>query len=207
MHLQHHTQSLCLRAYFLVAASQVSSNKCLFFSDIQLLQKTVEVLQNSTIAVETAKDPLSKFWAAYKKVASEHDNEMLDRCNSNMDIVLIFVREMFHYLFRQPSNTSIQLGWSVLRDQYGIHHCTAAESCGHQQHPFGTSYPDYTEWYCHPGPVYDPSVIHRYLFFQLLDAGTCIREPRVKSSSRSWCCPGQAMARLLQDKVFRPWIT
>ncbi|OAX34030.1 hypothetical protein K503DRAFT_835347 [Rhizopogon vinicolor AM-OR11-026] len=56
----------------------------------QLLQQTVEVLQNSTIAVETAKDPLSKFWGAYKKVASEHDDEMLERCNGNMDIVLIF---------------------------------------------------------------------------------------------------------------------
>lgn len=90
---------LSLREYFLVAASQVaSSKKHLSFSDIQLLQKTVDVLQNSTIAVETAKDPLSKFWAAYKKVASEYDKEMLDRCNSDMDIVLIFVREMFHYL-------------------------------------------------------------------------------------------------------------
>ncbi|KAJ8588990.1 hypothetical protein M405DRAFT_933752, partial [Rhizopogon salebrosus TDB-379] len=46
----------------------------------------VEVLQNSTIAEE----PLSKFWAAYKQVSSECDDEMVERCNGNMDIVLIF---------------------------------------------------------------------------------------------------------------------
>ncbi|KAJ8582769.1 hypothetical protein M405DRAFT_713119, partial [Rhizopogon salebrosus TDB-379] len=36
------------------------------------------------------KDPLSKFWASYQKVSSQHDDEMLERCNGNMDIVLIF---------------------------------------------------------------------------------------------------------------------
>ncbi|KAJ8586861.1 hypothetical protein M405DRAFT_709973, partial [Rhizopogon salebrosus TDB-379] len=36
------------------------------------------------------KDPLSKFWAGYKKVSSEYDDEMVERCNGNMDIVLIF---------------------------------------------------------------------------------------------------------------------
>ncbi|KAG1718292.1 hypothetical protein EDB19DRAFT_1602650, partial [Suillus lakei] len=36
------------------------------------------------------KDESSKFWAAYKKVSSEYDNDMLERCNGNMDIVLIF---------------------------------------------------------------------------------------------------------------------
>jgi hypothetical protein len=54
----------------------------------------VEVLQNSTIAEE----PLSKFWAAYKQVSSECDDEMVERCNGNMDIVLIFVRETFFFL-------------------------------------------------------------------------------------------------------------
>ncbi|KAJ8595023.1 hypothetical protein M405DRAFT_716585, partial [Rhizopogon salebrosus TDB-379] len=36
------------------------------------------------------KDPLSKFWVAYQKLSSQHDNEMLERGNGNMDIVLIF---------------------------------------------------------------------------------------------------------------------
>ncbi|KAG1795276.1 uncharacterized protein BJ212DRAFT_1204505, partial [Suillus subaureus] len=36
------------------------------------------------------KDALSKFWAAYKIVSDEYDNDMLERCNENMQIVLIF---------------------------------------------------------------------------------------------------------------------
>ncbi|KAG2147651.1 hypothetical protein DEU56DRAFT_703301, partial [Suillus clintonianus] len=36
------------------------------------------------------KDALSKFWASYKTVSGEYDDDMLERCNENMDIVLIF---------------------------------------------------------------------------------------------------------------------
>ncbi|KAG2352653.1 hypothetical protein BDR07DRAFT_1249439, partial [Suillus spraguei] len=36
------------------------------------------------------KDLRSKFWAAYKKVSVESDDNMLERCNGNMDIILIF---------------------------------------------------------------------------------------------------------------------
>ncbi|KAG1866908.1 hypothetical protein F4604DRAFT_1585203, partial [Suillus subluteus] len=36
------------------------------------------------------KDPLSKFWATYKTVSDEYDDDMLERCNKNMDIILIF---------------------------------------------------------------------------------------------------------------------
>jgi hypothetical protein len=66
-------------------------------SDNGLLEQIVEVLQNSTITKERAKDALSKFWAAYKTVSGEYDDDMLERCNGNMDIVLIFVRETRRY--------------------------------------------------------------------------------------------------------------
>ncbi|KAG1767542.1 hypothetical protein EDD22DRAFT_751326, partial [Suillus occidentalis] len=36
------------------------------------------------------KDTLSRFWAAYKKFSGEYDDNMLERCNSSMDILLIF---------------------------------------------------------------------------------------------------------------------
>ncbi|KAG1865037.1 hypothetical protein DFJ58DRAFT_621769, partial [Suillus subalutaceus] len=36
------------------------------------------------------KDDRSRFWAAYKRVAEEHDDEFLERYNGDMDIVLIF---------------------------------------------------------------------------------------------------------------------
>jgi len=71
---------------------------CIALSAIDLLRQVAEVLQHSTIAEERGQDSLSKFWAAYKKVSSDYDNDMLERCNGNMDIVLIFVRELFHYL-------------------------------------------------------------------------------------------------------------
>ncbi|KAJ8579880.1 hypothetical protein M405DRAFT_722626, partial [Rhizopogon salebrosus TDB-379] len=58
-----------------------------------LLRQIVEVLQNSTIAEERGQDPLSRFWAAYKKVSDDYDGDMLERFNGNMDIVLIFVRD------------------------------------------------------------------------------------------------------------------
>jgi hypothetical protein len=66
-------------------------------SNTKLLQGILEVLQDSSTADEAlkAKDPQSKFWASYQKVSSQYDDEMLERCNGNMDIVLIFVR-VFH---------------------------------------------------------------------------------------------------------------
>ncbi|KAG1754826.1 uncharacterized protein EDB91DRAFT_1029179, partial [Suillus paluster] len=36
------------------------------------------------------KDVRSRFWATYSQVAKEHDDEFLERNNSDMDIVLIF---------------------------------------------------------------------------------------------------------------------
>ncbi|KAG2139818.1 uncharacterized protein EDB93DRAFT_1045016, partial [Suillus bovinus] len=35
-------------------------------------------------------DAHSKFWAAYKTESGQYDDDMLERCNGNMDIVLIF---------------------------------------------------------------------------------------------------------------------
>ncbi|KAG1757115.1 hypothetical protein EDB19DRAFT_1597411, partial [Suillus lakei] len=36
------------------------------------------------------KDVRTRFWATYGQVAKEHDDEFLERNNSDMDIVLIF---------------------------------------------------------------------------------------------------------------------
>ncbi|KAG0692534.1 hypothetical protein DFH29DRAFT_839729, partial [Suillus ampliporus] len=55
-----------------------------------LLQQIVEILKTSTISEERGKDVRSKFWAAYKKVSGEFDDNMLETCNGNMDIILIF---------------------------------------------------------------------------------------------------------------------
>ncbi|KAG1887736.1 hypothetical protein F4604DRAFT_1570727, partial [Suillus subluteus] len=36
------------------------------------------------------KDDRSRFWRLYKRVAKEHDDKFLERCNSDMGIMLIF---------------------------------------------------------------------------------------------------------------------
>ena len=49
------------------------------------------VLRGSTIAQERTKDVESQFWATYKTVSNEHDNDFLERANEDMGIVLTFV--------------------------------------------------------------------------------------------------------------------
>ncbi|KAG0699432.1 hypothetical protein DFH29DRAFT_936975 [Suillus ampliporus] len=51
-----------------------------------------DVLRGSTIAEERGKDVDSKFWAAYKKVSNEYDDDFLERANDDMGIILTFVR-------------------------------------------------------------------------------------------------------------------
>lgn len=55
-----------------------------------LLQDIIELLKSSTIVEEKGKDVRPKFWAEYKKVSGEFDDNMLDWCNGNMDTILIF---------------------------------------------------------------------------------------------------------------------
>ncbi|KAG0698557.1 hypothetical protein DFH29DRAFT_810200, partial [Suillus ampliporus] len=59
-------------------------------STSDLLQQIVDILKISSIAEERGKGVRSKFWAAYKKVSGEFDDNMFERCNGNMDIILIF---------------------------------------------------------------------------------------------------------------------
>ncbi|OAX32877.1 hypothetical protein K503DRAFT_570972, partial [Rhizopogon vinicolor AM-OR11-026] len=54
------------------------------------LGQILEVLQGSIIAEELGKDVESKFWATYKRVSNEHDDDFLERANDDMAIILIF---------------------------------------------------------------------------------------------------------------------
>lgn len=60
---------------------------------VNLLRQIIEVLETSSIAEERGKGAASKFWAAYKKISGEYDDNMLERCNGNMDIIMLFVRK------------------------------------------------------------------------------------------------------------------
>ncbi|KAG1725538.1 hypothetical protein EDB19DRAFT_1947173 [Suillus lakei] len=54
------------------------------------LEQILDVLRGSTIAEERGKDENSKFWATYKKVSTEYDNDFLGRANDDMGIILTF---------------------------------------------------------------------------------------------------------------------
>ncbi|KAG1805477.1 uncharacterized protein BJ212DRAFT_1469058, partial [Suillus subaureus] len=54
------------------------------------LGQILDVLKGSTIAEELGKDDNSKFWATYKKVSTEYDDNFLERANDDMGIILTF---------------------------------------------------------------------------------------------------------------------
>ncbi|KAG2353378.1 hypothetical protein BDR07DRAFT_1309630, partial [Suillus spraguei] len=54
------------------------------------LGQIIEVLETSSIAEEKVKDQASKFWLAYKKISGEYDDNLLERCNSDMDTLMLF---------------------------------------------------------------------------------------------------------------------
>lgn len=100
---------------------------------VNLLQQIVDVLQASTIAEERGKDVRSKFWAAYKKVSTEYDDSMLERCRSNMDILLTFaglfsgVNTAF-IMAMQPNPLDTTNALLVLLIQVALHGPSAAQS-------------------------------------------------------------------------------
>ena len=49
-------------------------------------------MHDSDLFPRTGKDTPSQFWSAYERMAQQHDNEFLERQNSDMDVLLIFVR-------------------------------------------------------------------------------------------------------------------
>jgi hypothetical protein len=64
------------------------------------LKQILDVLRGSTIAEELGKGVESKFWATYKKISNEHDDDFLERSNDDMGIILTFVRAFCCLLLR-----------------------------------------------------------------------------------------------------------
>ncbi|KAG2039747.1 hypothetical protein BDR03DRAFT_859370, partial [Suillus americanus] len=54
------------------------------------MKEVLDILKDSTIVSKTDKDARSRFWAAYKRVAEEHDDEFLYRYNDDMKTILVF---------------------------------------------------------------------------------------------------------------------
>ncbi|OJA21309.1 hypothetical protein AZE42_11109 [Rhizopogon vesiculosus] len=57
---------------------------------LKTMAEMLDVLRGSTIAEERGKDVESQFWATYKKISNEHDNDFLERANDDMGIILTF---------------------------------------------------------------------------------------------------------------------
>ena len=49
-------------------------------------------MRNSDFFPRISKDPQSRFWSAYGRIAKQHDDEFLEMHNGQMDVLLIFVR-------------------------------------------------------------------------------------------------------------------
>ncbi|KAG2070785.1 hypothetical protein BDR04DRAFT_1076372, partial [Suillus decipiens] len=55
-----------------------------------ILEQILSVLRTSSIAEELSNDVKSKFWATYKKVSDEYDNDFLARAHGDIGIILTF---------------------------------------------------------------------------------------------------------------------
>ncbi|KAG2058268.1 hypothetical protein BDR06DRAFT_876321 [Suillus hirtellus] len=56
-----------------------------------ILQHNLSLLKSSSIAEKHSKDIKSKFWATYKKVADEYDDDFLQQVHGDIGIILTFV--------------------------------------------------------------------------------------------------------------------
>lgn len=52
----------------------------------------LDTLHDSDLFPRTRDDASSQFWSAYERVAKQHDEDFLEKQNSDMDVLLIFVR-------------------------------------------------------------------------------------------------------------------
>jgi Family of unknown function (DUF6535) len=48
-------------------------------------------MYESDIFERTRKDAPSRFWSTYERVAKQHDDELIERHNGDLDVLLIFV--------------------------------------------------------------------------------------------------------------------
>ncbi|KAG1840696.1 hypothetical protein DFJ58DRAFT_666957, partial [Suillus subalutaceus] len=55
-----------------------------------ILEQILGVLRTSSIAEERSNDVKSKFWATYKKVSDEYDDDFLNRAHGDIGIILTF---------------------------------------------------------------------------------------------------------------------
>ncbi|KIJ48571.1 hypothetical protein M422DRAFT_162346, partial [Sphaerobolus stellatus SS14] len=57
-----------------------------------LLKEVLDTLHESEAFSIPSKDPETRYWRSYERVAKEYDEEFLERHNTSLDSLLIFVR-------------------------------------------------------------------------------------------------------------------
>jgi hypothetical protein len=65
-------------------------------------------------------NPATNFWTVYKKVADEHDGDMIDKYSGDLDTSLLFVSTFISIVHLVSTQLSM-LGGSVLRYLHGFH--------------------------------------------------------------------------------------
>lgn len=64
---------------------------CDFALLANLLRQNINVIETSSgIAEERGMDVASKFWTAYEKISVRHDDNMVERYNRNVEILMLF---------------------------------------------------------------------------------------------------------------------
>jgi Family of unknown function (DUF6535) len=75
-----------------------------------ILQDILDTMCESDIFERTRKDAPSRFWSTYERVAKQHDDEFIERHNSDLDVLLIFVRAPFFALTLTQFKRIVQAG-------------------------------------------------------------------------------------------------
>jgi hypothetical protein len=68
----------------------------------ELLQKILNTLYTSELFLKESEDEKLKYCVQYERIAKQHDEELLERHNGGLDVLLIFVRVFplsFHILY------------------------------------------------------------------------------------------------------------
>jgi hypothetical protein len=78
------------------------------------MSNTLNVSPGSIVAEEHGKDTAnSNFWATYKKVSDEYDNDFLERANDDMGVILTLL--VYSQLLTLHSSVACSLTLEILR--------------------------------------------------------------------------------------------
>ncbi|KAG2107583.1 hypothetical protein BD769DRAFT_131158 [Suillus cothurnatus] len=113
------------------------------------LEQILSVLRTSSIAEERSNDDKSKFWATYKKVSDEYDDDFLKRAHGDIGIILTFAGLLSAAICTfiggmQPDTGDTTNALLVQLIQVTVHGSSAVQDINHLSSI--TPYPSSTAW-------------------------------------------------------------